>query len=428
MKIAILGAAFNTPNMGVSVLAAGALRATLERFPKAELVQLDYGRKPFTFLFRHKDRSVKVRFVNLRFSKRFYLTNNVALLLLLATLGRLIPGRRARRALLSVNPYLREILATDLFFSLAGGDSFSDIYGFRRLLYTSLPQLLVLIAGGRLILLPQTIGPFRGRIARLIASLVLSRAERIYTRDEASQSVARQLAPRANPERFRFCYDLGFDVDPTAPQDTKVLGFAASESAPSPLVGVNVSGLLLMGGYSRNNMFGLKVSYRELVLRAIAMLIERKQARVLLVPHVLGSAAESDSSACAALFEELKVQYPGRIGLLFGSCDYGEIKYWIGQCEFFIAARMHASIGALSQNVPSVSIAYSDKFIGVMHAIGFVDLVTDPREAGQDDTLAVIEQAFEDRADLHAALAKRMPLVKEAIRHALLDLEIHHTA
>ena len=46
------------------------------------------------------------------------------------------------------------------------------------------------------------------------------------------------------------------------------------------------------------------------------------------------------------------------------------MKYLIGQCDFFVGSRMHSCIAAVSQCVPAVSIAYSDKFIGVMATLG----------------------------------------------------------
>src|SRR5687768_12571287 len=91
-KVCILGATFNTGNMGVSMLAAGAIRCVLHRFPHADIMLLDYARKGYDFDFPHNGRLIPIRFVNLRFSKKVYLANNIALLLLLALVSRLIPS------------------------------------------------------------------------------------------------------------------------------------------------------------------------------------------------------------------------------------------------------------------------------------------------------------------------------------------------
>jgi polysaccharide pyruvyl transferase WcaK-like protein len=48
-------------------------------------------------------------------------------------------------------------------------------------------------------------------------------------------------------------------------------------------------------------------------------------------------------------------------------------------CGFFIGSRMHACLAAISQCVPTVSIAYSSKFITVMKTFSMGHYVADPR-------------------------------------------------
>jgi colanic acid/amylovoran biosynthesis protein len=178
-----------------------------------------------------------------------------------------------------------------------------------------------------------------------------------------------------------------------------------------PLIGLNVSGLLHMGGYTGANMFGLRYDYGHLVKSIIHFLITQKSATVLLVPHVFGTHSESDEMLCRKIYDELAAQYPGALGLVRGRYNQHEIKYVIGQCDFFIGSRMHACIAAVSQSVPAVSIAYSDKFVGVMQSLGLSTLVVDPRVLDQDEILRTIERHFEDRSNIRRHLAQKMPEV-----------------
>ena len=135
MKVCILGATFDTANMGVSMLAAGAIRCVSRSFPEAEIILCDYARDGRVVNFQFDGKRILVRFVNIRFSKKLYLANNVAFLILLVCLYRVVPGSIRRRLVLR-NAYLKEIVESDLFVSIAYGDSFSDIYGMARLVYT----------------------------------------------------------------------------------------------------------------------------------------------------------------------------------------------------------------------------------------------------------------------------------------------------
>jgi polysaccharide pyruvyl transferase WcaK-like protein len=369
--------------------------------------------------------SVAVPLVNMRFSWKFWLHNNIAFLLFLTALMKLLPFAALRRRWIAGNDCLRYLNESDLVLAISGGDSFSDIYGLQRLFYVSLPQLLALWSGKKLILPPQTLGPFKSRFGRGVAKYIIKRAEVIYSRDRAGiLQVENMLGPGVGADRLRFCYDVGFVVDPIPPASIDLVGLPLEELEAQRLVGLNVSGLLYMGGYTRNNMFGLKTDYRAFTHTLIDFLIEKKKAAVVLIPHVLGTMGECDSPVCDRLFQELKDKYPDRIGVVRGRYNQSEIKYIIGLCDFFIGARMHACIAALSQGIPAMAIAYSDKFIGVMQAVGVGGLVADPRSMGAEEVLHAIAGAYDRRADLRRQLEETIPGVKQAVLDLFKDVAV----
>ena len=416
MKISILGAAFDTENVGVGALAAGTIRCIWQVYPQAEVFLLGYGKVGAVYSIKFPGQQIAIPLVNMRFSWRFWLRNNIAFLLFLTVLIKLLPFPTLRRRWIGRNDCLHQLDESDLVVAISGGDSFSDIYGLERLLYVSLPQVLALWAGKPLVLLPQTLGPFKGRFAQAIAKYILRRAKLVYSRDHAGVKLgAQMLAATGAAGKLRFCYDVGFALDPMPPQQVDVVGLEFSPKPPTILVGLNVSGLLFIGGYTRRNMFGFKVEYPKLIYDLIDFLVLQKRANVLLVPHVFGRDNESDAMVCARLYEALKDQYPGRIGLVRGSYNEGEIKHIIGICDFFIGSRMHACIAAVSQNIPTVPMAYSDKFLGVMQTIGIEANVVDLRKMDEEEIFNVIDRAFEHRAEVQQQLAHTMPQVTESV-------------
>jgi colanic acid/amylovoran biosynthesis protein len=424
MRIAVLGATLNATNMGVSALAAGAVRCLLHAYPEAEICFLDYAKEPSVQTLKLDGKEFGIPLLNLRFSKRVFLPNNIAFLMVIALLCKIAPSRKLRNWLSSKNAYLSEIGEIDLFASIAGGDSFSDIYGLERFLYVSLPQILVLLLGKRLVLLPQTFGPFRGSFARMVTRYILSRADRVYSRDHQGLVEMETLAGAGvAASKFEFCYDVGFVLEPIAPAHMDLVGLPSLNERTGPLVGLNVSGLLFIGGYTRNNMFGLRADYRQFTQDLIQFLIEKKGASILLVPHVFGTEqdAESDTEACERLYEALKEKYPGRLGLVRGQYNQNEIKYIIGKCDFLIGARMHACIAAVSQCVPAVCVAYSDKFAGVMDTIGADSIVADARKLNVQELLATVEHSFDGRAAIRERLTQKMPEVKSRVLNLFVN-------
>lgn len=426
-KVCLLGLEPMNSNLGVRALTAGTIACILHEYPNAEISILDYDKKGAVIPFRVGATIVSLQFVNMRFSKNFFSEDHIIRLLLVALLARLMPTEHLRKTVIERNPRLRHLHEADLVAAISGGDSFSDIYGVLRLLYVSLPQVLVLWSAKPLVLLPQTLGPFKSRFARAIAKYILKRAKVVYSRDHAGvKSGAAMLDGNDNSGKFRFCYDVGFVVESREPHNLYPIGSVSRGNPEVPMVGLNVSGLLLMGGYSHDNMFGLGVDYKTLIVNLIEFLIVKKRASVMLIPHVLGFDGEGDSLACGTVYEGLKDRYPGRIGLIradYDQYDQSEMKHVIGGCDFFIGSRMHACIGAVSQNVPSVSIAYSDKFAGVMGSVGVGSIVADPRRMGQEEILRIVGETFDARAGIREQLAQTMPHVKETVLGLFSEIE-----
>lgn len=426
LKVSLLGVTFDSPNLGVGALLYGAVGGILRCDPNATISVLDYGREGFRRTLNLDGRTTAVEFVNMRFSKKFYLRNNVAFLILLAFLNRYFFPKWLQNKIIQGNPVLRHMQETDVFASIAGGDSFSDIYGLGRLIYETLPQFLVLLMKKRLVLFPQTLGPFRSFIAQRIAHAILSGATFVCSRDAIGLESLKGLVDNPSDSKYHFCYDLGFLVEPVCPARNDLNGLLDKTPGP-PLVGLNVSGLLNSGGYSGKNMFGLKIDYPGVIRALLVYLIAEKGARVVLVPHVYGEQGpagdfESDQRACTQLYEEMKGIYPGKLFVVQGIRTAPEIKFVIGHCDLFIGSRMHACIAALSLEVPAVALSYSDKFKGVWQTIDLQELIADPRQLQEREIIRIVGEAFEKREQFREQLQAAVPKVKRQIVEHLREI------
>ncbi len=425
LKVLLFGATFNTQNMGVGALASGSIRCLTTQEHKVSISLLDYGTEETVQTFDELGASVSLPVVAMRFSKKLYLPNNIAVLLALAIVVRLLPTVKMRQRVIARNRCLSQICAADLIAAISGGDSFSDIYGLERFFYVSLPMILAIVLRKKLILLPQTLGPFSGRLPRLIANWIMRRAERVYSRDhQGIKDLKSLLGTDYDMSRHSLCYDVGFVVEPRKPARAQLMGISSNAEGSSALVGLNISGLLLAGGYTHDNMFGLRTDYRGLIRSIVRNLIENKKVTVLLIPHVFGTepGSESDVLACEEVFAELAGQYGDRLRIVRGEFDQCEIKYVIGQCDFFVGSRMHACIAALSQEIPAVTIAYSGKFVGVLNTIGVPSLVADARQLSEDQIMDVINTAFDGREIIRTYLSQKMPAVKKTILQVSNDV------
>lgn len=401
--VALLGLTRNTENFGVRVLLTSAVESLAKADPSAEIVLFDYGYQPEVWTEQTPVGPKSIRLINLRFSWRLNLPNNVFRLVLAVMLSRLLPVS-VRERNWGRNPWLREILRARAHFSISGGDSFSDIYGMQRFLYVALPQVLVLLMQRPLVLLPQTYGPFDGWFARRVARYILKRSRTVFSRDEIGLDVVREVSGSLGAA-VQVVPDIGLAMTPE-PISPKLHGWISEMKTRGPLVGLNVSSLLYMGGYTGDNMFRLRENFPALIDALVEHLVVTLGARVLLVPHVCGGpgSEEDESRLCQKLEDKFRKDWGDRVCSLNEQLNHRQMKAVIGGCDLFLGARMHACIAAVSQGVPSVCLAYSKKFAGVMKPLGNGVRVSDLRVATIPEILAVTTELFRHRVALRQEL------------------------
>jgi colanic acid/amylovoran biosynthesis protein len=427
--VIVLGASLDTGNLGVSALLASTVKGIHAACPTARIRLFDGVRNPTPQIVQLADGSwIELDRVGIRCNKTVWRTNHLVVLLMMAVIGRCLPIAWRTRFWNS-NSYVRAILEARAVLDITGGDSFSDIYGIRRMILGSLRKILVVLLNKDLILLPQTYGPFAWRIGRSLARWILRRAAGIYSRDrQGLEDLASLMGSRTMRSQPQFCPDVAFTLDAIAPKKVKIFPAPLPAKGTTSVIGLNISGLLWNGGYSQNNMFGLKADYRPLVISIVAGFLEQANTALLLVPHVFPDSAlavESDPQACREVFDQFKDRYPGRIFLVEGQYNPSEIKSIIGQCEFFLGSRMHACIAALSQGIPAVGLAYSKKFAGVFESVGVGDCVVDMKSMDHQDAILAVERIYQDRQRICSHLNTKIPIVQDHIQSIFKDMDNH---
>ena len=104
------------------------------------------------------------------------------------------------------------LLKCDAVFDCTFGDNFSDIYSLSFVSRTTNYKELTLLLGKKLVIAPQTIGPFQDLKLRKRVSKVLSKCEMIFTRDELSSECVKELSGREPITVTDLAFLLPFDV------------------------------------------------------------------------------------------------------------------------------------------------------------------------------------------------------------------------
>src|SRR5687767_13693008 len=166
MRVCLLGASLDVPNLCVRALARSLLQLVSETHPDARITLMYSNRTDGVREIEVHGRKFEIEIINCRLSHKSRMREHLFCILLLAFIYRLLPVRPLRALILRSNPWLSAIQEAGFIGEICGGDSFSDIYGLRRLILCLLPLLTAILLKKPFVMLPQTYGPFKSPLAR----------------------------------------------------------------------------------------------------------------------------------------------------------------------------------------------------------------------------------------------------------------------
>lgn len=417
-RLALFGAAPDTPNMGVSALFASAVEGLTRELGQVEWVIFDNGLGIRESTFKKSDGTeMPLTHYGARVGRRYHRPENLSTMQLAARCGGL-------GGLLNKGVHL--IDSCDAVLDVSGGDSFSDIYGWGRFRAVYWPKRLAGLRRKPLILLPQTYGPYRGAKAFGLARSVTASANLAWARDPNSFQVLKSLVGEGfNPSVHRQGVDMAFGLQPRSaahrlPEPLK--SWLSVERRNASVVGINISGLIYNDPGRAISNYHFIADYCAIAKALVQKILATSDARIVLVPHVMDIPGhyESDLEACNHVAQTLSHLSGDRVVVSPIDLDQSEVKWLISRLDWFCGTRMHATIAALSTGVPSAAIAYSDKTLGVFATCGQASQVFDPRSL---DTRAMIDGlvgSFETRDRVRRSLEQSLPtvtaLAKEQMR------------
>ncbi|MCS5716758.1 polysaccharide pyruvyl transferase family protein [Herbiconiux sp. CPCC 205763] len=290
-------------------------------------------------------------------------------------------------------PIKSKLRQYDAIIDSGAGDSFTDIYGARRLLTMHYVHRSAKQVGVPLVFGPQTIGPFNTRWGRTIARRSLRASTGVLVRDSISETYTKRL---------------GFV--PAAHATDVVFNLEVPERRKRFEVLFNVSGLL----WSENSHVDY-VRYQAAV-RSLIQGLRDSGREVALLAHVLANSThDDDTSVVRELAAELNIQ-------ALVPEDLDDVRSMVADADLVIGSRMHACLNALSVGTPAIPLAYSRKFAPLLDDIGWnhtIDLRKSDTVA--EEALVIAGQAAEglldaDVSSLRTRTSERLQDAADALR------------
>jgi len=330
------------------------------------------------------------------------------------------------------NRKLTEIREADVVLDFSG-DTFGDMAHPLHLLKQAFELGTVLLMGKPLVFFAQSPGPFSTWYRRLIARLILGHASAICARE-----------PYAFAEmKKRFCPSVpvigtacpAFLLEPNVQQATQILKLEGFQDSSRLRLGVTITGFSFSKNLVGQDKYRIEREHAELMplVRTLQRAITVLDVDVLFIPHVFrfsesGELIHGPDTAITGQLQDLVIDsLPSGIGervrMIQGCYDAQITKGIIASCDCYLSGRLHASVAALSQGIPTVLLAYGRKFFGFASLVGQQDSVS-PALAGaidEEDLWQKLQAAVNNRDKVREEIYTHLSAVQ---RLAELNIDV----
>lgn len=363
-KIVLLGTSVCNKNRGVNALAIGHIVLLMQNY--------DFDTVYSVTLSKRKSETSEIVAINgkqITFINKSMIWTEFLVISILFLFIRLFK-------LYDINDCSKFLKDVDIVCASNGGDSFSDIYGLKRLFLEFLSIITPELLGKKVVFTPQTIGPFYSFLAKIMAFFNLKLASKVFVRDNKGDKFLSSMRVKAKLTRDISSYMIPEKIDYVVKPNT---------------LGINVNGLMWENNYTGlENCFD---NYRILMKKLCEKILEQGY-NILFVPHtysIESNMSENDYTAIKDLMKELDTE---RISCLEEEYTAPQLKYIISQTDFFIGSRMHSNLAALTTSTPTVALAYSYKFDGTFKMFNVSECVIQVKDMQADEVSSVIDKVM----------------------------------
>lgn len=208
----------------------------------------------------------------------------------------------------------------------------------------------------------------------------------------ARESLTAEMLEGLGLKNVVLCPDPAFILKPET--------CSLAEAFQKDVVGLNLSNYVL-------GKDGLDTPFGGETVKLVKYILTQTELNILLIPHVMWK-GQDDRLAATAVQEHFKGE--PRITVLDSDrLNYGQLRYVISRCRYFVGARTHAVISAYSTCVPALALGYSVKSKGIAKDLGLSErLVVDSKHCAPGMLVDSFKYLMETEDDVRSHLQEVM--------------------
>lgn len=335
--------------------------------------------------------------------------------------------------------YMKAVKRSQLLINVSGdmwGDNAEHV-GKDRFLVDLYKMRTAQLLGIKTVLFAGTPGPFSDENTIDFAKEVYSSFDMIVNREPTSTANMKKWGFWSANVRDYACPAFLYTPELTKEKDDELQDILKSIRGEKKIVGFTIGGFNMpVGPY---DMWPREDWQYEVFAEIIEYIINECQAKVVMISHTNGfelpphfKLINGRDYPILNQLKEIVVQRKNirnrdDLILLKGPYLPKLTKSVIGNFDMMVTGRVHASVAAVSQNVPTVFLNYEKNFIPSTKMYGFADLagvgefVCEPRN--KEKILETIGDCIENLEEVRKRLARNIPEVKEKAHRAFDDMK-----
>ncbi|MEW6382149.1 MAG: polysaccharide pyruvyl transferase family protein [bacterium] len=307
---------------------------------------------------------------------------------------------------------LESFFWADLIISI-GAERLNDKF-YKGIPFSVFTYLLCKRMGKRVVLFPQTIGPFFFIWSRIIIIKALRAVDQIYVRDEESYRIVTGQLGIDSAKVIR-SPDMAILQTPIQPARARKLISLKSEEK---VVGISA----LRWNYFKNKAetpYASYQSYRREMAHLADELIDRYRIRIIFFPtnFQVHGCREDDVKTAEEIYHLML--HKERAMIIRRLPSPAELQGMLGCCEINITTRMHACILSTCAYVPTISVNYLFKIKEYMESLGLGAFSIDIEDFHAEAVLPLFDRLWGERESwrrhLTAAVAHKRSLLMQAM-------------
>lgn len=336
-------------------------------------------------------------------------------------------------------PYMNVVLESSLVINVSGdmwGDNAEHV-GRNRFEVDLYKMRTAQLLGAKTILFAGTPGPFYNCIDLAFAKEVYSHFDLVINREPTSTQNLKKWNFLSDHVKDFACPAFLYTPKLTEEEKEEVEKIVKRIGIGKKMIGFTIGGFNLpVGPY---DMWPREDWQYTVFAEAIEHILNHYNTKVVFISHTNGFQLPPDFKLINGrdypILKQLRDVIIGRgnipdekdIILLEGPYLPKITKSIIGKFDMMITGRVHASVAAISQYVPTVFVNYESSFIPSTKMYGFADLagvgelVCEPGE--KEKLIANIDYCMENLQEIHARLEKNIPVIKQKAQNAFDEMK-----